>query len=163
MRIDDRLWAVFFILMAVTIIIVASGYPRLAGMSVGPGLFPIVLGSALICASLMLVLESLSRAAAEPDRSKLITLPPELSDRRTWFKVSTVVASCALFALFGRSLGFVIVGVLALGALLLAFGTRPGLAAVIAVLTVLAIDIFFVRVMRIPLPSGLLSAWNGLF
>jgi putative tricarboxylic transport membrane protein len=157
MRMDDRLLAGVFILAALAIITVAAGFPRLAGMSVGPGLFPIVLSAVLIGASILLAVSSKSAGG------KLLTLPHELSERRVWWRVLAVFGSCLLFALLGKTLGFVIVGILSLLWLLLAFGTPVRLAAIIAVVTVILINLFLVRVMRIPLPLGLLSSYGGIF
>lgn len=161
MRVDDRIWAVALIALAAAIMLVASGFPRPAGMAVGPGLFPIVLSAALIGASVLLALNARLQARTGDTQPGLIVLPPELRERRPWWRVFAVLGSCLLFALLGQTLGFLIVGILSLGWLLVAFGTRPGPAALIAIVAVVVIDLFLVRVMRIPLPLGVMSTFGG--
>ncbi len=156
MRISDRLWALVFAVLGTAIIIEASSFPRLAGMSVGPGLFPIALSGALLVSAVLLLVSSFK------DRGQpWLVWPRELREPAALWRISAVFGSCMLFAGLGKTLGFVIVGILALGWLLLAFGVRASRAVPIAVLMVVAIDLFLVRVMRIPLPTGVLTDFGG--
>lgn len=161
MRIHDLVWAAALIALATTIIVVAAGFPRPAGMAVGPGLFPIVLSAALIGASVLLALNARIQARTGERQPALIALPPELRERGPRWRALAVFGACALFALLGQTLGFLITGILSLFWLLVAFGTRPRLAALIAVAAVVVIELFLVQVMRIPLPLGVLANLHG--
>lgn len=150
MRINERLLALALLVLAAFVIWEASSFPRLAGMSVGPGLFPIVLASALAIGAALMAATSWQKTRSVP----LIAIDPEVRNMNSVWRAVAVFASCTLFAAFGKSMGFVIVGTLALGWLLLAFGVRWKLAATITLLLIISVDVFFVRVMRIPLPLG---------
>jgi putative tricarboxylic transport membrane protein len=150
MRINERLLALALIMLAGLVIWEASTFPRLAGMAIGPGLFPVVLASALAIGAALMVATSWQRTRGVP----LVAIDPDVRNKQSLLRAAAVFASCALFAAFGKSLGFVIVGTLALGGLLLAFGVRWKLAGIITVILIVTVDIFFVRVMRIPLPLG---------
>ncbi|MGL4635330.1 MAG: tripartite tricarboxylate transporter TctB family protein [Beijerinckiaceae bacterium] len=150
MRINERVLAIALLALSAFVIWQASSFPKLAGMTVGPGLFPTVLASALAIASILVLATSWKQTRATP----LVTIDPDVRNRQSIIRAAAVFASCGLFAAFGKSLGFVIVGALSLGGLLLAFGLRWKLAAAITLILIITVDVFFVRVMRIPLPLG---------
>jgi putative tricarboxylic transport membrane protein len=150
MRINERVLALVLLTLAGFIAWEASRFPSPAGIAVGPGLFPVVLASALAIGAVLMAATSWSQTRSVP----LVAVDPEVRNWPSFIRATAVFASCVLFAAFGKSLGFIIVGALALSGLLLAFGVRWRLAATITVLLVVTVDIFFVRVMRIPLPLG---------
>lgn len=156
MRFNERLLALALLGLSAFIIREAMSFPRMAGMAVGPGLFPIVLASALAVAATLLLATSWHATRSVP----AIAFDPEVRNASSVLRALAVFASCALFAGFGQSLGFIIVGILALGILLLAFGVRWHLAATITLILVIALNLFFVRVMRIPLPLGPLDVFG---
>lgn len=156
MRFNDRLLALVLLGLSAFVIWEAMSFPRMAGMAVGPGLFPIVLASALAVAAALLLATTWQTTRSVP----AITIDPEVRNTSSVLRALAVFASCALFAGFGQSLGFIIVGILALGMLLLAFGVRWPLAAAITVVLVIGLNLFFVRVMRIPLPLGPLDVFG---
>ena len=156
MRFNERLLALALLGLAAFVILEAMSFPRMAGMAVGPGLFPIVLASALAVAATLLLVTTWQTAGSVP----AITIDPEVRNTSSVLRALAVFVSCALFAGFGQSLGFIIVGILALGMLLLAFGVRWPLAIAITLILVIALNLFFVRVMRIPLPLGPLDIFG---
>jgi putative tricarboxylic transport membrane protein len=157
MRLDDRILGAVLVLISGLIILESLTFPKLASMSVGPSLFPIVLSVALGIGGILL---AVSRQLS-PEPTVWFQLPEGQRHAKAWLRVAAVFGSCILFAAFGQTLGFVIVGCLALLWLLLAFGVKPSLAVIIALVVVFVIDIFLVRVMRIPLPLGILSSLGG--
>jgi putative tricarboxylic transport membrane protein len=159
MRTPDFIISVLLASLAIAIIAMAGQFPTLAGLSVGPGLFPIVLASALlICAGLLGVQARASRGAMSSAHTEVETTTPH---PKAVIRFLAVVAACALFAGLGSVLGFVIVGILSLVILMLAFGVTPMRATTISAVTVILLDLFFVKVMRIPLPLGVLAPLAG--
>ncbi len=157
MRINERVLALALLGLSAFVIWEAMSFPKLAGMAIGPGLFPIVLASALGIGAVLLLAASWRQTQAVA----FVTIDPEARNLTSLMRGAAVFASCALFATFGQALGFIVVGILALGGLLLAFGVRWKLAMTITIILVMTLNIFFVRVMRIPLPLGPLDFLGG--
>jgi putative tricarboxylic transport membrane protein len=160
MRIPDLVIAAVLGALSISIILTASSFPRLAGLSVGPGLFPIVLAGALMLCSALLALEAFAgKPALKPSgEGEVEPVEAHPAARRRFF---AVIVACAIFAGLGQTLGFVIVGILALALLMLAFGVSSPRALTISIIAVVLLDLFFVHVMRIPLPLGVLAPLGG--
>lgn len=152
MRLSDYSLAALFAALAGYVAITAWGFPKMPGMTVGPGLFPIALSIALAIACGVLAFQGRARPAMPTEG--LVVAPG--AKRR----VAAVVGSCGAFGL-GSVLGFVPATALALGWLMLAFGVRARFAVPFAIGFAVVVDIAFVRVLRIPLPLGLMGDWGG--
>lgn len=154
---SDRWIALALAVLAIAVFAAAFSFPAMAGLAVGPGLFPMVLSMALLAAAGMLALQPQEKSAApaQPDEA------PQPRHPQGGLRLLAVLAACALFAGLGKTLGFVIVGFFAVAGLMVAFGVAMGRALVISGLTLVVINLFFVKVMRIPLPPGLLAPLSG--
>ena len=85
-----------------------------------------------------------------------------------WLRSPTLAANflaiCAVLVFYVvavDALGFVLTGTACLGALFLKFGVKPVRAIVIAVVATLVIHTLFYKLLRVPLPWGVLErfAW----
>jgi putative tricarboxylic transport membrane protein len=153
MRIHDFVIPAVLACLAIYVVVTAASFPKLAGLAVGPGLFPVVLGAALFVGAGLLALE---RRGGVAPAGEADSFHPQARMR-----LVAVLGACALFAGFGDFLGFLIAGTLAIAILLVAFGVPVLRSAIIAVVSVVLLNLFFVKVMRIPLPRGLLSGFGG--
>jgi putative tricarboxylic transport membrane protein len=160
MRIPDLIIAAVLGVLSVAILLGARQFPVLAGLSVGPGLFPMVLASALLLCSGVLAVRAFHAGPAEAPVVAEDGQPLE-SHPAARMRFLAVIAACAIFAGLGHTLGFVIVGMLSLVLLMLAFGVSPGRAVLVSITTVILLNLFFVKVMRIPLPLGVLAPFGG--
>jgi putative tricarboxylic transport membrane protein len=156
MRNPDLIIALVLACLSTAIIGTAWNFPKLAGLAVGPGLFPIVLAFALLGCTAILAYGALAHGQAEPDNSDTPQHHP-----RARVRVLSVLGACALFAALGSTLGFVIVGIISIAVLMLSFGVAPPRAVLVSVVTVILLNLFFVKVMRIPLPLGVLAPLGG--
>jgi len=66
------------------------------------------------------------------------------------------IAGVVAYVLFAQAVGFLIIAPLVLIALFLAYGVRPRTAVVTAVLVSLVIHFAFYKLLRVPLPWGVL-------
>ncbi|MGL5445767.1 MAG: tripartite tricarboxylate transporter TctB family protein [Rhabdaerophilum sp.] len=156
MKKPDLIIAAALASLSVAIIATAWNFPKLAGLSVGPGLFPIVLGFALLGCTALLAFN-----ATMPSVSKKEAPEAPQKHEQAGIRVFAVLAACALFAGLGSDLGFVIVGIVSIAGLMLAFGVALRRAVLVSVVSVILLDLFFVKVMRIPLPLGVLAPFAG--
>jgi putative tricarboxylic transport membrane protein len=70
-----------------------------------------------------------------------------------------VIAAAVAYIYLAEVLGFLIVGTLILFVLFVLFGVRPGLAAIVAIVGTLVIWYAFYKLLRVPLPWGVLTRY----
>lgn len=119
----------------------------------GPMFFPAVLAGALVLVALALLATRRGRVAADqPAEPTAAAAPPGA----TW-RFAEVLIWIALYIAFAETLGFVLTAGVLLLAHLLRLGTRPAVAAALALVLVPAAYHVFAVVLRVPLPRGLLG------
>src|SRR5262245_7525467 len=95
MRFSDSLLGALLIAFAVAVIAHASGFPPMPGQAFGPGLFPSVVASGLILASLGLVISGLRGGQRQP----LLELDGWVSSPRLLFDFFLVIGGLLLYIL----------------------------------------------------------------
>ena len=136
-----------------------SQLPPVPGQQVGPSAFPMVVGGGLaLCGSLIAFgvgrhFEEVAEADVT-EHSAPEYLEP-LPAWRSWLALLPP-ALLAFYALASEALGFLLTaGNMTLIASL-AFGARPKLAVPLAIIAPLVINLLFLKLLRVPLPGGLL-------
>lgn len=155
MRINDAAVGVALIALAVAILFHIQVYPLIPGQKYGPALFPGLIAVGFIATGLLLVLRGVKAG---------LPLVQIASWLRAAGPVTNFLAVCAALAFYivaAQSLGFIPTGVILLGVLFAKFGVRPTRALLIAVVATLVIHTVFYKLLRVPLPWGLLEplAW----
>lgn len=147
---DDWVTGAALIAAGAFIGIEARGFPRLAGMDYGPGLFPTIAAVGMAGCGAAIVLGARRPARAEPAPREPLRWP-----------ALALLALVAGFALLLQPLGFHLAAAGAtLGAALL-FGARPWAALALALALPPALHAVFYTGLRVPLPWGVLTpiAW----
>ena len=153
MKINDAVFGALLLALGVGILWHVQSFPKIPGQDVGPGLFPGTIAAALIACAILLIRGGVRDRAGRP---WIELLPWVASRRHAWAFVSLVGTAIALI-LLSNSVGFLIVAPLALFAMFIAFGVRPVTAAVIAVVGAAVIWYAFYKLLRVPLPWGVLE------
>jgi putative tricarboxylic transport membrane protein len=130
--------------------VTARSFPHLSGGYPGPGLFPQVLGAVLAAAGVALVVGAV--AGRRPPAPR----PPGGGSRRGRLSALGVVAAVVFFLATVHSLGFVVVSVLILAGLMAALGVPARWNAPVSLAVTAALYILFARILRVPLPEGIL-------
>ncbi len=136
-----------------------SQLPPVPGQQVGPSAFPMVIGSGLVlCGGLIMFgighrFEEVAEAelAEHSAPEQLQPLPPW----RNWLALLPPVL-LAFYALVSERLGFLPTAAIMVLVASLAFGAKPKLAVPLAVLAPVIINLIFLKLLRVPLPGGLL-------
>ena len=153
MKINDAIFGAILLVLGLAVLVHVQSFPKIPGQNVGPALFPGLVAALLAgCAALLM----LSGVRSRPQMPWLEALPWMRSHRHAWAFVAVVGATIAYIALAER-IGFLIVAPLALFAMFIAFGVRPVVAVVVAVLGTLVIWYAFYKLLRVPLPWGVLT------
>jgi putative tricarboxylic transport membrane protein len=136
-----------------------SQLPPVPGQQVGPSAFPMVIGIGLVlCGGLIMFgIGHRFEEVAEADLAEH-TAPEQLAPLPAWRNWLAVLppALLAFYALVSETLGFLPTAAIMVLVASLAFGARPKLAVPLALLAPLAINLIFLKLLRVPLPGGLL-------
>ena len=123
------------------------------GQRFGPAWFPGLIAAGLgICGGL-LIFSGVRR------RTPLIVLPGWMFQRKPRLGVAAVIAGLVFYVLAADALGFHITGIALLIIWTRILGASWRTAIIVAVIATVAIHLSFYKVLRIPLPWGLLEQW----
>ena len=155
MKIHDTLFGLFFLALGTLVLFAVKGFPNIPGQPVGPALFPSLIATGLCITGAMLVFKGL--------RNKT---PKAWFAWEEWIHSSRhVVALCVLLAsvifyiAFANSLGFLPTSFIMLVALFKALQVNWRRTLTVAVIATLVVHFAFYKLLRVPLPWGVLTPW----
>jgi putative tricarboxylic transport membrane protein len=156
-KLNDALWGALLLLLAGALLWHVQGFPSIPGQQVGPSALPRALAIGLGLCGAMLVVRGWRDRATSPwaERPAWIAARPQLT------ALAVLVGVNLFYLLAVQRLGFVVTGVVYLAALMWALRVRPLRAIVVAVVATLAIHYCFYKLLKVPLPWGMLQpiAW----
>ena len=151
MKINDAVVGACLIALAIAILVHIQGYPLIPGQNYGPALFPGSIAVGLIGCGLLLV-----------RRGMRAGLP--LVALAGWMRNPTLVtnflAICAVLVFYivaVAPLGFIPTATICLVALFLKLQVRVLPAIIVAIVATLVIHTLFYKLLRVPLPWGVLE------
>ena len=159
MKFNDAVWGAVLLAFATALLWYVQGFPMIPGQRVGPSALPGALAVGLgVCGAILLLRGLRQRAAGG---AGWVTLPPWFASRPQVAGFAVLVAVNLLYLVAVDRLGFVIVGVVYLSALMWVLRVRPSRALPIALVMTLLIHACFYKLLKVPLPWGLLQpiAW----
>ncbi|WDZ97428.1 tripartite tricarboxylate transporter TctB family protein [Herbaspirillum sp. WKF16] len=174
MKINDALSGLLIACCAVAIWIASARLPSM-GQDIGPNVFPQALaGGFMICAVLLVLrgLRGLRKTSAahgstiatvgEQDQdAHWLTIPDWVGNPHAVFAFLLIPVSLLFYIWVSEPLGFLPTAFLLLLALFLTFRTRLATAVPVALLSALGIHYIFYKLLKVPLPWGVLNtvAW----
>lgn len=161
MKLDDAVWGALFALLGAAILWHVQGFPHIPGQNVGPGLFPGVLAVALLVSGALLIASGLKARRADGAASRWAVAPDWLRSQRHLLAFAVLVASNVFYLLAVDRLGFLLTAFVYLAALMGVLRVRLALVLPVALIMALAIHYAFYKLLRVPLPWGVLQgiAW----
>jgi putative tricarboxylic transport membrane protein len=150
-KISDTVVGAGFATAGALVIAGTLGYPSLDAGHPGPSLFPRLLGGLMVLFGGAVGWLGL-RAGDTSERVEWRELPRNAA----FVNALVVLASVVLYVLLVDRLGFLIVGALVLAVVMWRLEVPFVRALVIAVALTLAVHAMFAKVLRVPLPLGLL-------
>jgi putative tricarboxylic transport membrane protein len=154
MRTNDAVSGAFLILISVVMIVLTVNFPPFPGQKYGPALFPRLLGAGLIICGILLMIRGLSQR--KPDDA-WATVPHWMSEPKRVVSFLLMFGAMLLYVLASEQIGFLIISSVILAALFLWFQVKPLVAIPLAIASTWIIHWFFVSMMRVPLPRGILT------
>jgi putative tricarboxylic transport membrane protein len=165
MKFSDAISGGVLLALAVAILFNVRTFPAIPGQNIGPSAFPGLLATLLAVCAVILIVKGLRERIAS-GRAGLpaggwITPGEWLRSPRHAGNFALTVGVLLFYILLSDKLGFLICGVILLGALFWKLRVRPVLIAPIAIVATLLIHTIFYKGLRVPLPWGVLLpiAW----
>ncbi len=153
MRLPDIWTGLGFAILGIFVVLQAQGFPEPAGAA-SPRLFPRIVGSGFVLFGLLIAGRSL---AARMQGAK-VRLLPEVEDwmrsPKRLARILFIPLAIVLYGLLAPVLGSLPVSVVLVLVSALLWDERPIAAAVVSIAVCLVVTLFFIEVMRVPLPTG---------
>ena len=161
MKLNDAVWGALFALLGAAILWHVQGFPRIPGQNVGPALFPGVLAVAMLVCGAILIASGLKARRGAGAAFRWTVAPEWLRSRRHVLAFAVLVASNVFYLLVVDRLGFLLTAFVYLAALMWVLRVRLVVAVPVAFLMALGIHYAFYKLLRVPLPWGVLQgiAW----
>jgi len=163
MKFNDAIWGAVLLVFAGLLFVHVQGFPAIPGQKIGPSAMPGAIAAGLgICGALLFLggLRERSRAGG-PAPARWIELPEWFASPPQVLGFAVLVAINLLYLFGVDRLGFIVTGTIYLAALMWALRVPLIRAIPIAVVMTLLIHYAFYKLLRVPLPWGLLQsiAW----
>ena len=150
MKFNDAVSGIALLALSIAILVDIQGFPKIPGQSIGPGAFPGLIAVLLAGCSLALIWRGFR------DKSPLVTVGAWVGSPRHVFNFLLTIAALAFYIVAADKVGFLICGALILVALFLALKVKPPAAIGLALVLPLVIHLIFYKLLRVPLPWGVL-------
>ncbi len=157
MKINDAVFGLLLFALGALVLGVVQGFPKIPGQQVGPALFPGLIAVGLCVGGALLLLRGWRARAVVP----WFTGGDWMRSPRHLLAFAVLIGSIVFYMLVSQALGFVLTSTLILS--LLFYVLRVGLlkSITLAVAASLLIHLMFYKLLRVPLPWGILQpyAW----
>ena len=153
MKINDAIFGAVFLLFGVVVLVHVQGFSKIPGQQVGPALFPGLIATALAVCGVLLIINGIRRRGTQP----WTETADWMRSGRHLVAVAAIVGGVAAYVFLADAVGFLIVAPLLLILWLKVLGVRTGMAAIVAVVATLLIWYAFYKLLRVPLPWGVLT------
>ncbi|MEP7056872.1 MAG: tripartite tricarboxylate transporter TctB family protein [Caldimonas sp.] len=161
MKFNDAVWGALLVLLGGTLLVHVRSFPSIPGQNVGPGMFPGLLGIGFAVCGVILFVRGLRSRAARLAGSEWMSLPEWAHSPRHVLGFAVLAGVNVLYLVGVDRLGFVLTGTFYLAALMWVLQVRASRIVPLAIVLTLAIHFAFYKLLRVPLPWGLLQpvAW----
>jgi putative tricarboxylic transport membrane protein len=157
MKLNDAIFGLLLLALGAAVLTVVQGYAKIPGQQVGPGLFPGLIAVGLCIGGAILLVRGWRARATHP----WFEAPDWFQSKRHLLAVAVLIGSVVFYMQASTYLGFLVCAPLILTALFVVLKVPLGRAVLVAVVASLVIHFAFYKILRVPLPWGLLTnyAW----
>ena len=161
MKLNDAVWGALLLLLGGALFAHVQGFPSIPGQRYGPGVFPGLIAVGLVACGALLLFRGLRARRAGGAEAAWASAPEWARSPRHVVGFAVLVAVNLLYLVAVDRLGFVVTGTIYLAALMAVLEVKPARILPLALLLTLAIHYCFYKLLRVPLPWGVLQsiAW----
>lgn len=129
-----------------------ANFPEASGVDTGTKFFPFILAGIMIALSVILIIQAFIPNSQRSAGFSFKIFSPEM------MRVAVAVVCCIFFMTFLKPLGFIIVAFITLYIMMLVLGNKHYfIMAVVSLITVIVIQLFFEKILSVMLPYGILT------
>ena len=155
MKINDAIFGAIFAVLGIVVLVHVQSFPTIPGQQYGPGLFPGVVAAGFLICGILLIVTGLRNRAGEA----WLAAGEWVRSPRHLFGVTAIVVGIAAYVLLAERVGFLVLAPLLLLLWLRALGVRWTTSIITAIVVSLVIWYAFYKLLRVPLPWGVLTRW----
>ena len=161
MKLNDAVWGALLIFCSAAVLLHIQNFPAIPGQKVGPALFPGLLAVGLALCGVLLIGRGLTARAHAGNSARWAEFADWTRSRRHVIAFVAVIGVNLFYILAVDRIGFILTGAAYLGVLFTVFGVRMKWVVPIALVVTLVIHYAFYKLLRVPLPWGVLQgiAW----
>ncbi|HRO57986.1 MAG TPA: tripartite tricarboxylate transporter TctB family protein [Burkholderiaceae bacterium] len=158
MRVNDAVIGAVLLVLSLAVVWHVRSFPTIPGQPYGAALYPFLIGCGLGICSLLLIAKGFRSGIPIVETGQRGDADDAPSGHRPVAFVTTLLA-LLFYLLFAERLGFLVSSTLMLIALFLAYGVRRVMVVPLAVIATLVIHYGFYKLLKVPLPWGLLESF----
>ena len=155
MKLNDAVFGLVLLALGAAVLFAIQGFPKIPGQPVGPALFPGLIATGLCIAGAILMVRGWRERAVLP----WVAWDDWVRSPRHVLALVVLLGSVVFYIAAAQWLGFLPTAILILLAMFTVLRVPPGRAVPLAVVATLAIHFAFYKLLRVPLPWGLLTPW----
>jgi len=112
LKLNDAVFGALFLALSLLVLWTIRSYPKIPGQNIGPAAFPGIVAAVLALCSLLLIAQGLRARNGSPwfQRGEWTSRPPQL------IAFAVTVAGLLLYVLASERIGFIVTGIVMLGA-----------------------------------------------
>jgi putative tricarboxylic transport membrane protein len=156
MKVNDAIFGLLLLALGSAVLFAIQGYPKIPGQPVGPALFPGLIAAGLCIGGVLLVLRGLRRP-----RDAWLVPDDWVRSPRHLLALAVLLGSVVFYIAAADRLGFMPTALIVLVAMFRVLRVTWGRTLLIAVIATLLVHFAFYKLLRVPLPWGVLTpyAW----
>lgn len=159
MKLNDAVWGALLMLLGSAILVHVQRFPTIPGQRYGPAIFPGLIAAGLAVCGALLIVRGIAVRDTDGGRAPWITLGAWTRSPRHVLAFAATVGVNVFYILCAEKLGFIPAAFVYLAVLFAVFGVRPLWIAPIALASTLLIHTAFYKLLKVPLPWGLLQGY----
>ena len=157
MKLNDAVWGAVLVLLAVAILVHVQSFSTIPGQKYGPAIFPGLAACGLAICGALLIYQGFTARSAHAEGASWITFAPWTHSPRHLFAFALTIFVNVFYIYCVDWFGFIPASVIYLAMLFAAFGVSWKWNLPIALVLTLVIHTAFYKLLRVPLPWGLLK------
>lgn len=152
MKINDAIFGLVLAILGALVLFTVQSFPKIPGQQVGPALFPGLIAAGIFICGVALMVRGWRQRQAAP----WVMAGDWVRSPRHVAAFVLLVASVLFYIVAAEKLGFLLTATLILTAMFHVLRVPLGKSLLIAVIASLVIHFMFYKLLRVPLPWGIL-------
>src|SRR5262245_61147770 len=156
MKLNDAVWGALLLVLAAAVLINVQRFGTIPGQQYGPAIFPGLVAVGLAICGVLLIFSGLAARSRE-GVTRWAVFAAWMRSPRHVLAFALTIGVNVFYIVAVDALGFIPTAIIYLGVLFAAYGVRPAWILPIAVVVTLVIHTSFYKLLKVPLPWGLLQ------